>query len=141
MDSGALSLERWISFAEGSKQTLVVTPLGGDLYRLEWTPLLVDQELFLGDVIEAETQENGELSFRRLVTPSPWHHWQWILSKDVVESPIFEALTATIEKQGGKWERYLGGIILFHLPPEASLDPQEEMKKVINKVQTKRQDG
>ena len=32
----------------------------GGLYRLEWTPLLVEQELFLRDVIEAETQENGE---------------------------------------------------------------------------------
>jgi len=36
---------------------------------------VVDQELFLGDVIEAETQQNGELFFRRLVTPSPWHYW------------------------------------------------------------------
>jgi hypothetical protein len=32
-------LERWISFVAGSKQTLTVTALGGDLYRLEWTPL------------------------------------------------------------------------------------------------------
>jgi|SRR5579883_1088800 hypothetical protein len=134
------SVERWISFEAGSKQTIVVTPLGGDLYRLEWTPLLVDQELFLGDVIEAETLANGELSFRRLVTPSPWHHWQWILSKEVIESLAFEALKSTIEKQGGKWERYLGGIILIHLPPGTPLDPQEEMKKVINMVQTKRQD-
>jgi hypothetical protein len=54
------SVERWISFAAESKQTMVVTPLGGNLYRLEWTPLLVEQELFLRDVIEAETQENGE---------------------------------------------------------------------------------
>jgi len=42
---------------------LALTSLGGDLYRLEWTPLLVEQELFPGDVIEAETQENeSELS-------------------------------------------------------------------------------
>lgn len=135
------SVERWISFEAGSKQTLALTPLGGDLYRLEWTPLLLEQEVFLGDVIEAETQENGELAFRRLVTPSSWHHWQWILRQEIIESPAFEALQGTIEKQGGKWERYLGGIILIHLPPGVPLDPQKEVKKIINMVQTKRRDG
>ena len=135
------SVERWISFEAGSKQTLALIPLGDGLYRLEWTPLLVEQELFLGDVIEAETQENGELAFRRLVTPSSWHHWQWILSKEVIESPAFEALQGTIKKLGGEWERYLGGVILLHLPPGVPLDPQEEVKKIINMVQTKKQDG
>ncbi len=58
----------------------------------------------IGDVIEAETQENGVLYFRRLVTPSSWLHWQWLLSKVTVESPTFATLKAAIEEQGGKWE-------------------------------------
>jgi hypothetical protein len=52
-----------------------------------------------------------------------------MLQKEMIESAAFEALKDTIEKQGGKWERFMGGMILIHLPPEASLDPQEEMKK------------
>ncbi len=117
-------LERLVSFEAGSEQTMDVTPLEGNLYRLEVTPVFVEQQLFLGDIIEAETQEDGVLSFRRLVTPSPWCHWQWFLSRATVESPAFEALKEAIEEQGGKWEQVFGGLFFVHLPKESRFDPE-----------------
>lgn len=132
---------RLIMFDDEMVLRVSLDPLKGNLYRLGTTPLTDDGGIYLGDVIEAEMQENEVLRFLRVVEASPLHHWSWFLSEKVIESAAFEAFRRAIERQGGIWERYFGGIFIVHLPPGASVDPQEEMKKIINTVQTKGYDG
>ncbi len=131
---------RLIMFDDEMVLRISLEPLKGNLHRLGTTPLTDDGGIYLGDIIEAEMQENGVLHFLRVVEASPLRHWSWLLPEKVVESAAFEAFKGAIEEQGGIWEHYFGGIFIVHLPPGTPLDPQEEMKKVINMVQTKRQD-
>lgn len=131
--------QEWFAFEEDCQETLYVTPLGENLYRLEETPVLVEQEIYLGDIIEAEVRDDGVLRFRRLVVASPWHHWSWFLAQIVIESSDFDGFTAMIEEQGGKWERIFGGLFIVHLPPESALDPEAELQKVVDTVQAKKQ--
>lgn len=132
---------RPVMFDDEMVLRILLEPLKGNVYRLGTTPLTDDGGIYLGDIIEAEMQENAVLRFLRVVEASPLHHWSWLLPERVVVSAVFEAFRETIEKQGGIWERYFGGILFIHLPPGASVDPQEEMKKIINTVQTKGYDG
>ena len=132
---------RLIMFDDEMVLRVSLEPLKGNLYRLGTTPLTDDGGIYLGDVIEASLQENGVLHFLRVVEASPLYHWSWFLPKKVVESAAFEAFRRAIEEQSGIWECYFGSTFIVHLPPGTSMDPQEEMKKVINMVQAKRQDG
>jgi hypothetical protein len=132
---------RLVMFDDEIVLRVSLEPLKGNLYRLGTTPLTDDGGIYLGDIIEAEMQENGVLRYLRVVEASPLRHWSWLLSEKVGASAAFEAFRETIEKQGGIWERYFGGILFIHLPPGTPLDPQEEMKKVINTVQAKGHDG
>lgn len=117
------SQEVRISFEEGRVETSYVTPLGKNLYRLEVTPVLVEIEVSFGDIIEAEMQADGVLRFCRVATRSQWRHWDWLLSKNAVESAAFIALQQAIEEHGGAWERVFGGMFFIHLPPDTSFDP------------------
>ena len=123
-------VERLVSFERGCTQSVDVTPLEGNLYRLEETPVFIEQQLFLGDVIEAETHEDGVLYFHRMITPSPWLHWQWLLSRVTVESPAFATLKEAIEEQGGKWEQVFDGLFFVHLPKESRFDPETALQKL-----------
>ncbi len=132
---------RLVMFDDETMLRLSLEPLKGNLYRLGTTPLTDDGGIYLGDIIEAEMQVDGVLRFLRVVEASPLLHWSWLLPEKVVASAAFEVFRETIEKQGGIWERYFGGIVFIHLPLGTSIDPEEELKKIINTVQTKRQDG
>ncbi|MBA2682166.1 MAG: DUF4265 domain-containing protein [Ktedonobacteraceae bacterium] len=125
------SQEIRLSFEEGWESIEYVTPLGGNMFRLDATPLLVDVEVAYGDIIEAELQANGVWRFCRVVTRSPWRHWDWILDKDFVESPAFLAWQQAIEAHGCVWERIFGGVFLVHLPPETDFDPELALEQII----------
>jgi hypothetical protein len=126
------SQEVRLSFEEGSEGGIeYVTPLEKNLYRLDATPMFVDVEVSFGDIIEAEVQANGVLRFRRVAMRSPWRHWSWVLSKDTVESALFQAFQQAIEAHGGVWERVFGGVFFAHLPPDTDFDPEAALDQVI----------
>jgi hypothetical protein len=124
-----------LSFEEGCEETVYVTPLGNNLYRLDMTPLFVEVDVSFGDIIKAEMQTNGVLRFCRVAEHSQWRHWNWILSKDTLESAPFQAFQQAIEAHNGIWERVLGGIFFAHLPPDADFDPDATLKQVIAQEQ------
>jgi len=57
-----------IEYPDGSSEGLLVSPVGPNLYRLEESSLL--GEAVFGDVIEAESTQDGSLQFKRVATPS-----------------------------------------------------------------------
>jgi len=125
------SQEVRLSFEEGSVSTEYVTPLGKNLYRLEMTPVLVEVEVSFGDIIEAGMQPDGVLRFCRVAERSQWRHWDWLLSKDTIESAPFMAFLQAIEEHGGFWERVFGGVLFVHLPPDSDFDPASALAEAI----------
>jgi hypothetical protein len=71
-------------------ETVRVTPLSADRYRLEDTPLscLFSEELQLwhGDIIQTAREPDGALRTCTVVARSPFRRFDWILSRQVVES-------------------------------------------------------
>jgi len=97
------------------EETLLVTPMGSSLYRMEESSAL--GEVSYHDVIEAELQTDGTLRFQRIFTPSGLKTVSWILSQTLVESPALSVLLERVMAVGGFWERLFGGVLILHLPP------------------------
>ena len=76
-----------ISFVDAESQTVAVTLLRPNVYRLEWTPLIIwgDEEpgleLYLGDIIETQMQADGTLRFLRVLERSQFRHYDWLVPK------------------------------------------------------------
>jgi hypothetical protein len=92
-------------------ETLFVTPLGGNLYRMEESSLL--EPTRYDDVIEAELQSDGSLRFLQVVTPSSLITECYFAS----DSPSLPPFLDKVVLAGGNWERVFGGILFLHLPP------------------------
>ena len=125
-------------FAEGGEETVSVLPLGAHSYRLGSTALFLadekEERVYYSDVIEAEAQENEVLRFCRVVERSRWHHWEWLLPPEVLESSAFEIFKRAIVANGGEWEQVWGGICFAHLPEGSAFDPEAEIEKVLVQV-------
>ena len=121
----------WMVIEKGSPETMLVIPLGNARYRLASTPLLLmDAEVYWGDVIEADVLADGSLVFRRIVEHAPLYHVEYILHRKVVESAAFAALLQKIESCGGAYEIFMGGVFRCHLPETCVLNIDEQLKKV-----------
>ncbi len=129
---------RLCSGEEGIEETVDVIPLGANDYRLGSTLLTLGDEkgdrLYVGDVIEAEAQENGVLRFCRVVERSTWHHWDWLLPQEVFESSAFKSFQRAIVANGGEWEQVWGGMFIAHLPQGSAFDLEAEFKNVLLQV-------
>jgi hypothetical protein len=79
MNLGEQPCEVRMSFQDGDSETLLVTPLGPNLYRIEESSVL--GEVSYHDVIEADLQTDGTVRFLRVVTPSGLTTVSWILRK------------------------------------------------------------
>jgi hypothetical protein len=135
--------QMWLRSEEEGEESVDVLPLGANYYRLGSTLLTLGDEkevrLYAGDVIEAEAKENGVLRFCRVVERSRWHHWEWLLPREVIESSAFETFQCTLVTHGGVWEQVMGGIFFAHLPEESAFDPEAEIKKVLGEVAMSRE--
>ena len=105
-----------MTFQNGDSEKLLVTPLGSNLYRLEWTS--ISGEASYHDVVEAELQTGGTLRFIRLLTPSGLKTVSCFLSRSQIESPKLTAFLDKVVAVGGNWERLFGGFLILNLPPE-----------------------
>ena len=124
-------LEVSISWGDQISTEYVVS-LGGNRYRLDATPLLVDLEepVWLGDIVDLEPLDNGVLLFRGMVSKSPWRHSDWVLSP---QASAVKAFKHALETAGGKWEQVLGGLFIIHLPPDSAFDPDLEWEDCLRR--------
>jgi hypothetical protein len=111
MDATTLQFDSDPSTECVATSTEYVVSLGGNRYRLDWTPFPVDpdDELWLGDFINLEPGENGVLLFRGIVSKSPWRHLDWAPGR---HKSAFEAFTDVLDTAGAKLEHVLGGCFL-----------------------------
>lgn len=109
--------ELQVSFQNGDSETLLVTPLGQNLYRLEESSALGEASYY--DVIEGKLQSDGTVCFLRIYAASGLKTVSWVLSQSLIECPDMTILLDKVMAVGGNWERLFGGLLIVHLPPAA----------------------
>ena len=117
--------EMEISFPEGS-ETLRVVPVAENVYRLQDSSFVGD--VFYGDVIEVVRQSDGTAEFVRVVSRSGLKITSAILTAAVQEAPELQSLLDRVMTLGGNWERAFGGYLIVHLPPDAPMDVEQELR-------------
>ena len=70
-------------------QTLWVTQLGPNRFRLEQTPFPRNIDALFHDIIEATREENGRYLFRGVLEKSKWKTYDFGLMKPPPESDAF----------------------------------------------------
>lgn len=108
--------------------SLVVTPLGGNLYRLEESILFSEPELDFGDTVEG-TLEGSHLQIHRRVSRSPHQRYDFVLTRIDVAHPRLRTLKEEIIEAGGMWEQISGGVFVVHLPRDSCLDVRAELNR------------
>ena len=124
------AVTREIRFEEGGGEVLPVTSFGGGRYGSRGAPLLFDGACF-GDTIEADEDGAGRLSFCRVVGPTPYRTWSWMVSRVTAESGELRAFLSEVERSGGRWERVAGSRLLVHLPRNAAFDPEAAWQRAL----------
>ena len=117
-----------------------VTEVAPGRYRLHGTPVLVDPPVYLGDLIAAPPDAGGVCHFQRVVERSGFSVSSFLIAREVAESHEIIELAEKIEGLGGQTERIFGGFIIVHLPPDAPMDPEEELNVVIARVRSRSAD-
>lgn len=117
-------------FEDGDSEELLLTPVEGDLYRLDESSFI--GEARYGDVIRASCRDDGGLVFLRIETPSGLVAQSWVLSQSVLDSPECVLLLEHVVAIGGNWERAFGGILLVHTPRGSEGEIAERIKQIAN---------
>ena len=122
-------VELTISFPEsGTQETLLVTAVGQNVYRLEESSFCGD--VFYRDIIEIAHQSDGTNLFKRMISRSGFKVTQWVLGREIAESEALTALLARIMALGGNWERLFKGILIVHLPLDTPMDINQELDQL-----------
>ncbi len=104
-----------IQWDESCEETVLTTPLGGNLFRMEESAVF--GEAVFGDVVEAVPMEEGRFRFVTVRTGSDLKSEVWILSRQASESEEVKLFLKLVVAAGGNWEHYMGGVFRLHLPP------------------------
>jgi hypothetical protein len=119
-----------ISFPEGF-ETLRVVPLGENAFEVQDSSFVGD--VYYGDVIEVVRQTDGTSAFVRLVKRSGLKITSAILTAEAQEAQELQSLLDRVMSLGGNWERAFGGYLIVHLPPDAQLDVEKELRAITEK--------
>ncbi len=114
----SLVVTEQVEFPDSSgPETMELTPLGDDLYLMEWSPVCSE---FAGwhDVVRCHRATEGHLVCTELVRPSGLHRYYTISWPGFLESRNWEELQRRIMASDGNWELIWGGIIVLHYPEE-----------------------
>lgn len=127
-----IEVEIWIE--KGKSESLLVTPLGSNFYRLEESTLM--EKAHFQDAIEAVTREDGSLEFLAVKEHSTLQPYSFLLSKQVIESGLLKLLLDNVKARNGFWEILFGSLLFIYLPEDSDLDPDSEINKVVEQLQT-----
>ena len=109
------------------QQTLWVTQLGPNRFRLEQTPFMAPAGLH--DIIEATPQEDGSFLFRGVLEKSKWKMYDFEGLKPIDSDAFMTMLVATVEEHGGICETVMG-CFLAYLPSECDFDQRKEATRI-----------
>ena len=127
------SREILLCFGDDGSETVWVTFLGTNTYRLEETPVWNDDDapVYFGDVIELELQPDGTHRFNRIVERAPLQHYSWVIHKFFADSPQYHEFRNAVMKEGGACELIMGGWLLVHVPLSSHFDIERELDNCI----------
>jgi len=120
--------EREIRTATGDSETLLLTPVGENLFRIEESSFVTDA--VYRDVIRATETQDGALLFVEIAKRSPLVTNSWILSQELIQSDAVQAVLKRIMEQGGNWEQVFGGGLMVHTSPEMAKKVDEQMRRI-----------
>jgi hypothetical protein len=115
-------------FENGDSEDLLVTSLGGDLYRLEQSSFIGDA--MYGDVVRARRREDGVLLFLGIEAHSDLVSQSWVLSRAILDSPECSSVLDDVLASGGNWERAFGGVLLIHVPEARAQEFADRVKQL-----------
>jgi hypothetical protein len=124
--SGSVERTR-VWFGNGDSEELLLTPVDGDLYRLEESSFI--GEARYGDVIRGSRRDDG-LLFLGIETRSNLVSQSWILSEAVLDCPECGSLLDDVMAMGGNWERAFGGVLLVHTPEGSEEEIADRVKQL-----------
>lgn len=130
-DSGDLhtaAVRRKLLSARGGYEKLLLTPLGGNLFRLENSSLLTGA--FYRDVIRATETEYDALLFVEITERSSLVTSLWVLSPELIQSDAVQAILKQVKDVGGHWEHVLRGWLWVHTPPMRAKEIDEQLRPI-----------
>jgi hypothetical protein len=133
-DSGDLrtdAVERELRTATGDSETLLLTPVGEDLFRMEESSFLTDA--VYRDVIKATETEGGALLFNEIAEHSPLVTNSWILQPELIQSDAVQSILKRIMDQGGNWEQAFGGVLMVHTSATTAKEIEEQIRRLAPK--------
>ena len=114
--------------ARGGYEKLLLTPLGGNLFRLENSSLLTGA--FYRDVIRATETECDALLFVEITERSSLVTSLWVLSPELIQSDAVQAILKQVKDVGGHWEHVLRGWLFVHTPPMSAKEIDEQIRPI-----------
>lgn len=115
-------------------ETIAVSEISPETFRLLETPITADPPVYLGDVIEARADAEGGYRFQRVIERSGFRVHNWMIPRVVAESSELAEYCEEVLRQGGQWERIFGGCLIVHLPVDALFDVEKELEAVVETV-------
>jgi hypothetical protein len=125
-----------LSFQNGDSETLLVTPMGQNLYRLEESSAL--GEASYHDVIEGELQADGTVRFIRIYASSGLKTVSWVLSQSLIECPDMTILLGKVMAAGGNWERIFGRRIDIASSSRSTRFAREAIRRTLQQPNSRR---
>ena len=105
-----------VLYENGDTETLVMTNVGPELFRLEESSFLGDA--VYGDVIRCKPAEDCSLVFEKIVERSKLTTQSWIFSRELLATDRIRSILDSVMEAGGMWEQAFGGWLSVHTPPE-----------------------
>lgn len=120
--------ERELRNATGDSETLLLTPLGAQLYRLEESSVIADA--VYKDVIRATEAEDGALLLIEIAERSPLVTNSFVATQDFIECEAIQSILKAVMDEGGNWEQVFGGVLLVHTSPIRATQIEDQIRRI-----------
>ena len=121
-----------LRFEDASYETVAVTVVGPNRYRLEATPVGALTPVYLGDLVEVEPRTDGTYDFRRVVEPGRMQHHAWVVPRGWFETADCSQFLATVDAADGMWETLMSGVLYVHVPDGRDFDVEAELDRYLS---------
>jgi hypothetical protein len=105
-----------VLYENGDSETLAMTKVGPDLYRLEESSFVGDA--VYGDVIQCKPTDDGSMLFEEIVERSKLVTQSGIFSREFLAMDRVRSILDSVMEAGGMWEQAFGGLLIVHTPAE-----------------------
>ena len=83
-----------------------------------------------GCVIPGKEIQDDEIEFVRVIEASQYTLLDYLLTKDLIDSPSMTNVLDEVMEMGGFWQRDLGGCLCILCPPEKVIEIKEKIDRM-----------